>query len=215
LVNVVGVVVHDHFKSYYTMKGILHALCNEHHLRELKALAEIEKEPWAVKMQKLLRLGCHATNLARERAAPGETPTPLKRALVEMIERRFDAIVAEAIAFHEAQPPLLSDAEKVGRRGRLPKRIGHNLAERFRDYKRPVLLFLSDLSVPFTNNLGEQDMRMMKVKQKISGCFRTDAGAADFAVIRTLIVTARKRGWDVLETLASDPEHLIAKLHAA
>jgi transposase len=214
LVNVVGIVVHDHFKSYYTMKGIIHALCNEHHLRELKALAEIEKEPWAVKMQKLLRLGCHATNLARERAVPGEPPPQLKRALVEMIGRRFDAIVAEAIVFHEEQPPLLSDEEKAGRRGRLPKRVGHNLAERFRDFKQPVLLFLSDLSVPFTNNLGEQGVRMMKVKQKISGCFRTDAGAADFAVIRTLIVTARKRGWDVLETLTSEPERLIAKLHA-
>jgi len=89
------------------------------------------------------------------------------------------------------------------------------LTVRFRDYKQPALLFLSDLSVPFTNNLGEQAARMMKVKQKISGCFRTDAGAADFAVIRTLIVTARKRGWDVLEALASDPSLLITKLHAA
>jgi transposase len=215
VVKVVGVVVHDHFKSYYSMKGILHALCNEHHLRELKALAEIEKEPWAVKMQQLLRRACHATNLARDRAAPGKPPPPLKRELVELFTRRYEAILVEAIAFHEAQPPLMSAAAKAKRRGRKPKRIGHNLAERLRDFKGDALRFLSDLSVPFTNNLGEQDLRMMKAKQKISGCFRTDAGAADFAVIRTLISTARKRGWDVLETLATDPAHLIAKLHPA
>ena len=67
LANVTGVIVHDHWKSYYKMQGVLHALCNAHHLRELKALVEIEKEDWARQMQRLLRRACHATNLARER----------------------------------------------------------------------------------------------------------------------------------------------------
>ena len=67
LANVIGIVVHDHWKPYYTLKGVLHALCNAHHLRELKALVEIEKEDWARQMQRLLRRACHATNLARER----------------------------------------------------------------------------------------------------------------------------------------------------
>src|SRR5476649_596486 len=67
LANVTGIVVHDHWKPYYTLTGVLHALCNAHHLRELKALVEIEKEAWARKMQRLLRRACHASNLARER----------------------------------------------------------------------------------------------------------------------------------------------------
>ncbi|CAK0770937.1 hypothetical protein CCP2SC5_510023 [Azospirillaceae bacterium] len=65
-----GIVVHDHWKPYYTIDGVLHALCNAHHLRELKALIEIEKEPWAERMQRLLRRACHAANLAREREQP-------------------------------------------------------------------------------------------------------------------------------------------------
>ena len=100
LANVVGVVVHDHWKPYYTMVGVLHALGNAHHLRELKALIEIEKEDWARKMQRLLRRACHAANLARERELP------LKPRLIAAFERRYDAIVAEGLAFHAAQPPL-------------------------------------------------------------------------------------------------------------
>jgi transposase len=92
--------VHDHWKSYYTMTGVLHAMCNAHHLRELKALVEIEKEDWARQMQRLLLRACHATNLARQRGVP------LKPGLVACIERRYDAIVAEGLAFHEKQPPL-------------------------------------------------------------------------------------------------------------
>jgi transposase len=86
--NVGGIVVHDHWKPYYTLTGVLHALCNAHHLRELKALVEIEKEDWARKMQRLLRRTCHATNLARE------TDVSLKPVLIALIERRYDAIIA-------------------------------------------------------------------------------------------------------------------------
>ena len=82
------------------MTGVLHALCNAHHLRELKALVEIEKEDWARKMQRLLRRACHATNLARERGVP------LKPGLIALIERCYDGILAEGLAFHEAQPAL-------------------------------------------------------------------------------------------------------------
>ena len=96
LANVAGIVIHDHWKPYYTMPGVLHALCNAHHLRELKALVEIEKEDWARKMQRLLRRACHAANLARERGAP------LKPSLIALTERRYDAVLAEGMAFHEA-----------------------------------------------------------------------------------------------------------------
>jgi transposase len=75
LAGLTGVIVHDHWKPYYTLKGVLHALCNAHHLRELKALVEIEKEDWAGKMQRLLRRACHAVNLARELGCPADPGT--------------------------------------------------------------------------------------------------------------------------------------------
>ena len=201
-----GVIVHDHFRPYYRLNGLAHALCNAHHLRELKALIEIEKEAWAKKMSRLLVKMSRAVAKAVEKG---------QLVLAERQRRRFealyDAIVAQGIAFHEAQPPL---DRKPGARGRKPQRPGHNLLERLRAYRSDVLRFLFDFAVPFTNNRAEQDIRMMKVRMKISGCFRTNAGAETFATLRSVISTARKRGWNILETLASPPEVLLARLPA-
>lgn len=118
MANVTGIVVHDHWKPYYTLSGVLHALCNAHHLRELKARIEIEKEDWARKMQLLLRRACHAVNVARERGAP------LKPNLFEVINRRYDAIAAEGMAFHEAQSPLEPATTPAG----CPKKRGRRRA---------------------------------------------------------------------------------------
>ena len=204
LTDLTGVVVHDHWKPYYTLKGVLHALCNAHHLRELKALVEIEKEDWARRMQRLLRRACHAANLAREQ------DVPLTPALIALIERRYDAIVADGLTFHEGQPALT----KTRPRGRPPRRVGHNLLLRLSTCKQDVLRFLTDPQVPFTNNLAERDGRMMKLRQKISGGFRSEEGAKDFAVVRSVLSTARKQGWDMLQTLNDDPTRLIASLRA-
>ena len=200
--NVAGVVVHDHWKPYYTMPSVLHALCNAHHLRELKALIDIEKEGWARKMRQLLRRACHAVNLARGRGSA------LKPRLIERFERRYDAIVAEGLVFHEAQSPLRPVAGTQGRqpRGRKPRRTGHNLLLRLANRKQDVLRFLADPNVPFTNNQAERDARMMKVKQKISGGFRSLDGAVDFAVIRSFISTAKKQGWNVIQALTQDTQ---------
>jgi transposase len=205
LANVTGIVVHDHWKPYYTMTGVLHALCNAHHLRELKALVEIEKEEWAGKMQRLLRRACHATNLAREQGVP------LKPGLIALIERRYGTVLAEGMAFHQGQPALA----KTGRRGRPPRRVGHNLLLRLSTRKQDVLRFLTDPSVPFTNNLAEQDGRMMKLRQKISGGFRSEDGAKNFAVIRSVLSTARKQGWNMLQTLTAEPARLLADIRVA
>ena len=207
LENVRGIVVHDHWKPYYTLKGVLHALCNAHHLRELQALVEIEKEDWARKMQRLLRRACHASNLAREQ---GVTLSPR---FIALIERCYDAVLTEGFACHDAQPALISTARK--RRGRVPRRAGHNLLRRLHGRKLDVLRFLSDPTVPFINNLAEQDGRMMKLRQKISGGFRSVDGAEDFAVIRSLLSTARKQGWDILQALVTPPGRLIAELQIA
>ena len=205
LANVTGIVVHDHWKPYYTMTGVLHALCNAHHLRELKALVEIEKEDWARKMQRLLRRACHLTNLAREQGVP------LKPGLIALIERCYDTALAEGMAFHEGQPALA----KTRRRGRPPRRVGHNLLLRLSTRKQDVLRFLTDPSVPFTNNLAEQDGRMMKLRQKISGGFRSEDGAKDFAVIRSVLSTARKQNWNMLRTLTVESAHLMAAIRVA
>jgi len=204
--NVTGIVVHDHWKPYYTLKGVLHALCNAHHLRELNALVEIEKEDWARKMQRLLRRACHATNLARERDGV------LSPRLIALIERCYDRILTQGLAFHEAQPTLIRTAGKV--RGRKPRRVGHNLLLRLSIRKPDGLRFLTDRRVPFTNNLAEGDGRMMKLRQKISGGFRSQDGAAEFGIIRSLLSTARKQDWDMLRTLTADPINLIADIQA-
>jgi transposase len=208
LTNVSGIVVHDHWLPYYGMPDVSHALCNAHHLRELKALIEIEKEDWARKMHRLLRRACHAVNLARERGSP------LKPCLIALIERRYDAVVADGLAFHEAQSPLRPDAAPQGRRrrGRKARRTGHNLLLRFLNRRDDVLRFLTDPNVPFTNNEAERDLRMMKVKQKISGSFRSLEGALDFAVIRSFISTAKKQGWNVIHALAQDAQIHISAL---
>jgi len=204
--NMAGIVVHDHWKPYYTLKDVLHALCNAHHLRELQALIEIEKEVWARKMRRLLRHACHAANLARDRDAP------LSPRFIALIERCYNAIVAEGLAFHEALPTLADVSNKRQRRGRKPRRVGHNLLLRLHGRKQDVLRFLSDPTVPFTNTQAERDARMMKLRQKISGGFRSVAGATEFAVIRSVLSTARKQGWNILQTLAANPSSLIAEL---
>ena len=208
LADVTGIVVHDHWKPYYTMSGVLHALCNAHHLRELKALIDIEKEDWARKMHRLLRCACHAVNLARERGSP------LKPSLIALIGRRYDAFVAEGLALHEAQAPLRPDDAPQGhkRRGRKARRTGHNLLLRLASRREDVLRFLADPNVPFTNNQAEGDVRMMKVKQKISGGFRSLDGALDFAAIRSFISTAKKQGWNVIQALTQDAQILISAL---
>jgi transposase len=211
LANVAGIVVHDHWKPYYTMQGVLHALCNAHHLRELKALVEIEKEEWAGKMQRLLRRACHVTNRARERGVP------MKPRLIDCFERRYDAILAEGLVFHEAQAPLVRAAIKGGgkRRGRAPRRTGHNLLLRLATRKQDTLRFLHDATVPFTNNQAERDARMMKLRQKISGGFRSLQGAMDFALIRSYFSTANKQGWNIIDALTHDPSNLAKSLRLA
>jgi transposase len=104
---------------------------------------------------------------------------------------------------------------KSQRRGRKPRRTGHNLLLRLANRKQDVLRFLNDLAVPFTNNEAERDARMMKVKQKISGGFRCIAGATDFATIRSFIATAKKQGWNVIEAIAQEPKVLVNSLRIA
>ena len=197
-----GILVHDAFASYFSLEGVRHAPCHAHHLRELKALARLDGEPWAEKMRTLLRRARKAAASARDNDR--EVPDDLRA----NISREWDGILDEAIAFHESQPPLDSARPERPRRRR-----GHNCALRLSNHKRDCLRFLYDPRVPFTNNEAERDLRMLKLRQKISGGFRTTEGARCFATLRTVILTARKQGWNILDTLAHpDPDHLIPTL---
>jgi len=199
-----GIVVHDHFKPYYALPNVDHALCNAHHLRELKALIEIEKEPWAKRMYRVLLKANKAVKRAVEKDITALPDRVLRRLMV-----LYDGLISLGLAFHERQPKLL---RRAGARGKIPRRPGHNLLIRFRDFKADVLRFAANFKVPFTNNLVEQDIRMMKVKMKISGGFRTRAGAETFAALRSVISTARKQGWSILKTLSAPSNTLIGAL---
>lgn len=184
--DLTGTIVHDHFKPYYTLEDVTHALCGGHHLRELKGLEEIEKEPWARSLSRLFKLACH---LAHQGMVPAVT-----RARIECL---YDSIVERGLAFHENQTPL-----QRGARGRAKRRPGHNLAIRLRDHKQDALRFLADPNVPFTNNQAEQDIRMIKVKQKISGSFRALSGAQVFATTRSFLSTMRKQGLNLFNAIS-------------
>ena len=187
--GVSGIAVHDHWQCYWPMAGVEHALCNAHHLRELQALVEFDKEDWARRMQRHL----------------------LRARRVARIARGYDRLLVEALAFHESQPPLPSP----GRRGTPRRRKGHNLALRLHERRDETLRFLTDPQVPFTNNEAERDLRMMKLRQKISGGFRSRSGADDFAILRTIIATAQKQGRDVLNTLMGSPDSFIDEIRYA
>jgi transposase len=186
LTNLTGTVVHDHYSSYLSLPNITHAYCNAHHLRELKALIQYDKEEWAGTMHALLLCACCSKN-----------NWSLSEHRISKFDAVYDTIVDQALAYHESLAPL----RRVGKRGRDKKRIGHNLALRLQREKEGVLRFMKEPHVPFTNNQAEQDLRMVKVKQKVSGCFRTPAGAENFAIIRSFIGTLKKNGLDVLTAL--------------
>jgi len=129
----------------------------------------------------------------------------------QRIAAAYDAALAMGFALHEGQAPLM---RRPGARGRPPRRTGHNLLLRLRDRKADVLRFTEDFEVPFTNNQAEQDIRMMKVRMKISGGFRTLAGAEIFATMRSVISTARKHGINILQALTMPTGALVALLSA-
>lgn len=195
-----GVVVHDGLKGYYDIEAAAHALCNAHHLRELKALVEIDGETWAEAVRDLLLEAHRAVEEAKERGLSALDPE--KR---DAFDARYWETLRAGLAYHRGLPRLPRHPSNYGRDKHRP---GQNLLVRLHRFKDDVLRFLVDFNVPFTNNLAEQALRMMKVKMKISGAFRTFAAAADFAALRSILATARKRGWNILATLTQNPYDL-------
>ena len=191
-----GVAVHDGLPAYRHYE-CTHALCNVHHLRELIYLEETTQQPWTRQMMDYL---CAAKQEADEAKS---AQMPMGRQRLVYLRQAYESILCEG----EAANPLSSIRQAA--RGRVPQTPAVNLLKRLRRYGEDVLRFLENLAVPFDNNQAERDIRMPKLKQKTSGCFRTVAGAEDFAVIRSYIATLRKQGRDVFDALVGVFEHRI------
>jgi transposase len=185
-----GRAVHDHWKAYFGYEDCTHALCNAHHLRELQLIEKQYGQAWAADLAALL-LDIKKTVEVTQKHSPS-----LPRESREAFEQRYDQIVN---AGYEAnpRPPPDHDGRKPKKRGRPAQTPPLNLLDRLRDFKPQVLAFMDDFRVPFDNNQAERDVRMVKVKQKVSGGFRTLEGAKDFAWIRGYISTARKNAVNV------------------
>jgi len=186
-----GRAMHDHFRSYFTFDQCQHALCNAHHLRELQFITEQYQQGWAEAMSALLLDIKKAVVQAKE-----EEHTALRPEQLQAFHRRYDAIIQEGLAANPPPPP--PPVKKRGRRKQTPPK---NMLDRLRKHKAETLAFMTDFKVPFDNNLAERDVRMIKVKQKVSGAFRTLEGAQIFCDIRSYISTARKQQVDVLEAM--------------
>ena len=179
-----GILIHDGWKPYRELL-CKHGLCNAHHLRELTYLFEEMSQAWAKRLIDLLVEVCHEVT-----AAGG----PLHPERIANIRALYDEILREGEAANPRAPPS-------GRRGSTKQSKSTNLLGRLRDHADDVWRFMTDHGVPFTNNLAEQAVRMPKVKQKISGCFRTKNGVDTFCVIRSYLATLHKQGDNLFHSL--------------
>ena len=182
-----GVLCHDHWKPYYRYDCI-HALCNAHHLRELERTWEQDHQRWAREMQALL------IEISKAVADAGGCLSPDK---ADQWRRRYRKLLEKADI--ECPPP--DENQRKSNRGRLKRSKARNLLERLRDFEQDVLRFMEVESIPFTNNQGENDLRMTKVQQKISGCFRSMEGAKIFCRVRSYLSTCRKQGMTATHAL--------------
>jgi len=184
-----GVAVHDGWSPYRNYEECAHALCNAHHLRELTFLEEEHEQRWAGRMKALL---WEIEQAVRQERAVGATELAPER--IEKFERRYGRLLKTGLG---ANPP----PKRTGKRGRPRQSKAKNLLDRLDKHRDEVLMFMHDFRVPFDNNQAERDIRMVKVRQKISGCFRTMDGAKMFCRIRGYISTVRKQGENVLGAL--------------
>ena len=184
-----GRAVHDGLPSYWQYTQCAHALCNAHHLRELIFVEEQLGQPWAKGLKELLLEIKQSVDDAR-----GQGQERLPAEMMRAFAARYDALLE--LGFKANAPP-----EPTGKAGRPKLGKAGNLLKRLRAHKGETLAFMEDFSIPFDNNQAERDIRMVKVRQKISGCFRTTTGAERFCRIRGYISTLRKQGMPILAAL--------------
>src|SRR3989338_7204155 len=200
LENFHGRLIHDFFKPYFSYE-VEHGLCNADHLRELKFIEEECKQPWAKHMKDLLLA---IKKQVEEHEAEGLEIHPQR---IIAFERCFSEVLMMGFFHPDNIPRPDTPNKQLGWHRRQTK--AKNLLDRLRFHREEVLAFLYHPGIPFTNNQAEQDIRMLKVKQKVSGCFRSAEGSQWFARIKSYISTAKKQGQNILDVLqlafAGDP----------
>ena len=192
LANLKGCAVHDGWRSYFKYNAN-HGLCNVHHLRRLNFLLERYPQEWVKPMIDLLMKIKETVDKAKE-----NKETNLSQEQLTKFENEYDRLVEEGL---EANPLREPEEGVPKKRGRVKQTPSRNLLETFEIHKDFVLAFMYDFRVPFDNNLAERDIRMMKLKQKISGCFRSYRGAESFCSIRGYVSTAKKNGLQALDAI--------------
>lgn len=175
-----GQLVHDHWKPYFIYL-CTHVLCNAHHLRELQRAFEQDGQLWAEKLKKLLE----------------EINSLVQKCGGKLTDKKIIQYQKEYRRILKAGNKECPENSKQRAQSK-----SRNLLERLITFEEETLRFMADEQTPFTNNLGERDLRMNKVQQKISGCFRTERGARDFCLIRSYLSTCRKQGLHPMEALS-------------
>jgi transposase len=195
-----GRAIHDHLKAYFRY-ACEHGLCNAHHLRELTFVVEHSKQPWAEKMKNHLLDIKKAVDKRKQKAKS------LQPDVIDKFERKYNRILREGF---EANPKT-SMPKSNGTRGRKKQTKAKNLLDRLKGFKNETLAFMKDFKVPFDNNQAERDVRMTKVKMKISGSFRSQKGAEIFCRVRAYISTVKKNSKNVIHAIldALEERHFI------
>jgi len=180
-----GVIIHDCWSSYLTYNDCGHGLCGSHLVRELTCAIESNGFNWAFNMKELLLATCKKVSKRKNKK--------LSKRQYANLQKSYRNIITRGEKELPAIPP-----KPNGKRGKMAKLDAHNLWERLKDYESSVLLFTKKSEVSFTNNRAERDLRMSKVKQKVSGCFRKELYAQAYCRISSYIQTMATKGYNPL-----------------
>ena len=186
-----GRAIHDFWSTYLKYENCTHGLCNVHHLRELIFVFEQHEQVWAKKMIDLL---LEIKDAVSEEVKNGVLSFDKKR--LAKYEKKYNCILNSGFKDN----PL--GTTRTAKRGRIAQTKSRRLLDRFENHRNKVLAYMYDFTVPFGNNLAERDLRMIKVQQKISGCFRSNDCATGFLKIRGYISTVKKQAIDVMEAVS-------------
>jgi transposase-like protein len=180
-----GVIIHDCLAAYFSYGNCLHGLCGSHLLRELTFIIEANEYVWAKELKRLLQATCKKVSKRKRKKL-------LKKEYAQLLEEYRRILVKGEIELPVIPP------KPSGKRGKLAKSDAHNLLERFQNHETAVLLFANHSHVSFTNNRAERDLRMAKVKQKVSGCFRSELYAKAYCRISSYLQTMANKGYNPL-----------------